>query len=396
MIAQALSLFLSIGAPVQTDALVKAQPNAAPPSASSASSADTASSPSQSADQTSDDRKSDSGPPLEGLWPSRRLTESLLSRWADEAAARYELDDEQEGRFREALVDRWTGFLEENRPMLQPLANEFLEMRLGVAPPDAKQVQEWSGRAQPAFDKLRAKLRESQDDFREVLRPMQRAKFEVDALKTAAGLQMAEYKLQKWSKGQVEEGDLWQPLPSMRKDRGRPDRNLDDRAHAAGAEGNAQRGGGAVSEAANGGAKSIGETAEPPDQIAAELTAWEKYAAEFIVRHDLDEGQRTAVVSCLHELSERARLHRDLHRDEIARLERRIAEADEGDVGEIREKLVELYGPVDEMFAELETRLEAIPTIEQKARAAEVEKQAPAGRGEPRVPSAAKTPPPPD
>lgn len=311
-----------------------------------------------------------------GLWPSQKLLGLMLSRWGDEAAARYELDDRQKQHVQEELVERWSEFLEEQRPVLQPLANEFLEMRMGMEPPPSDQVKEWSARALPALQKVREELRETQAEFREVLTPSQRARFEIDALKTGAGLQLAESKLRRWSEGEVEPEDMWEPTPAVRRERRKArdaakerqedaddkDSEVDDSVvssdggHAAPAEGQTQE-----------------RRGKPVDQIALELSAWEKFVADFIARHDLNEGQRTAALSCLKELSERAAAHRDRHRVEIEALEMQIESPEPAaeKLEEIRTKLHELYGPVDAMFAELKSRLEAIPTAEQRSRAAE-------------------------
>ena len=56
----------------------------------------------------------------------------LLTRWADQVSREYELDEAQRARVRKAVVERWGGFLKENRPKIQPLVTDYLEMRLGM------------------------------------------------------------------------------------------------------------------------------------------------------------------------------------------------------------------------------------------------------------------------
>lgn len=301
----------------------------------------------------------------------------MLTRWADEAATRYELNDQQKAKVREGLVGRWSEFLENQRAVLQPLANEFLEMRLGMEPPEAEAVKEWSGRALPALESVREELRETQGEFREVLTPSQRARFEIDALKTGAGLKLAESKLQRWSEGEVEPEEMWEPTPSVRRERRKARDAAGNGTDSADAGTLKADGAGNEADQANEKEEPKKQPGKPVDQIALELTAWEKYAADFISRHDLNEGQRSAALSCLKEISERAASHRDRHRAEIDALELRIESgehsAEEFEV--IKADLNELYGPVDAMFAELKSRLEAIPTAEQRSRAAETEKK---------------------
>ena len=61
-------------------------------------------------------------------------------------------------------------------------------------------------------------------------------------------------------------------------------------------------------------------------------------------------------------------------RDEIARLEYRIQNNTatlEAPLDDLKKQLRELYGPIDDMFKELQTRLEQIPTAEQRAAVAQ-------------------------
>ena len=291
--------------------------------------------------------------PPEGLWPSPKLLNLMLLRWAEETCAEYDLDDPQRAKVRDDLVEQWSGFLTENRSVLQPLANEFIEMRMTLEPPSKERVHAWAERALPVFEKTRDQIRESHDEFRKVMRPMQRAKFEVDALQMSAGLAIAEQKLKEWKQGEFDKDVFWEPLPAERRAR-REER----RRRRTGPDPTA-----------------VAESPKTPvDQIAVELDSWEKYVADFVQLFHLDEGQRTAALSCLSELKERAIAHRERRRDEIARLEYRIQNNTatlEAPLDDLKKQLRELYGPIDDMFKELQTRLEQIPTAEQRAAVAQ-------------------------
>jgi len=285
--------------------------------------------------------------PAEGLWPSPNLLNLMLLRWAEEACEEYDLDGEQRAKVRKATVKRFESFLTENRSQIQPLANEFIEMRMTLEPPSKERVRAWADRALPVFEKSRDQIRESNDEFRKVLRPMQRAKFEVDALQLSAGMAIAEQKLKGWKEGEVDKDVFWEPLPAERRQR-REER----RRRAEGAQN---------IEAAS--------PKAPADQIVAELDRWEKYVADFVQMFNLNEGQRTTALSCLSELKERAIAHRDRRREDIARLEYRIEHNAATDTprDDLKKQLNELYGPIDDMFKELQTRLDQIPTALQRA-----------------------------
>ncbi len=296
-------------------------------------------------------------PPLDGLWPSPRLLDLMLKRWAEEIGERYDLDEEQREWVREAVVRRWGGFLADNRSIIQPLANELLEMRMDLKPPSKKQVQEWAARAAPLFEQVEDQVQRGRQELRDVLPPRQRATFELDSLTLETSMRLVARTLEQWRQGDFDQNDLWEPLPSDRRGRG------EARSQAAATDRTA----------------GVPSAAEPAavDQIAAELDAWDKYVEHFISTYNLSEGQRDAVLSCLSELKARAIAHRDRYHEDIARLERRIQQCagSEAELADLKAGLIELYGPVDDMFEELTTRIEQVPTVGQRARAAESSEQ---------------------
>ncbi len=288
------------------------------------------------------------GTPSEGLWPSPRLLGFLLVRWADAVTSSYDLGDQQRAEIRQNVLDRWQPFLAENQNALKPLINEFLEMRLDIEPPKKEAVQDWAQRMAPVFDKVRTQLLEGSNDFRSELTAMQRVKFAVDMAKVSIGLQFADQMLQNWRAGEVDEDDVWESPDSGRSKRRRERRRArrDSIAEMV------------AKEAAS----------ETIDQIGAEVGTWEQYVRDFVNMYQFDGGQRTAASSVLSEMSQRALSHRDSRRSEIQSLERQIENFSGGEeeMAELRRRLVNLYGPIDEMFKELQTRVGAIPTSDQR------------------------------
>lgn len=274
----------------------------------------------------------------------------MLTRWADEVSRQYELDDAQRTKVREAVVKRWSGFLNEHRSAIQPIVNEFVEMRMELEPPTKERVQAWAKRATPVFEQFREQLNQGTAEFREILTPLQRSKFELQALQFGVGVQVAEQKLKQWQNGEFEPSEFWEPTT----DPERRERREERRRHR--------------QEAAKKQAKAEPEP-EETDQIALELKAWEDYVKAFVRIYSLDNGQRTTALSILSELKQRAIAHRDRHRDDIAKLEERIQSftGTEEELADLKKQLTELYGPIDEMFNELKRRIEQIPTTEQLA-----------------------------
>ncbi len=292
----------------------------------------------------------------QGIWPSPKLMQLMLTRWAEEAGYEYDLDDQQREKTRKAVVDRWTKFLDENRDEIQPLTNEFLEMRMEITPPTKSRVQEWARRAKPVFEKTTKQLDEGTAEYRAILRPNQRIKFEIDAVQMKVGLGLAQQKFIQWEKGDFEPDDFWEPIGPDRDARREERKKRRKEREAQDAEREQKR-------------KAADEQSTNP--IDAELDSWQQYVADFISAYGLDAGQQTTAQSCLTELRSRAIAHRDRYRDEIARLEDRIAASagTDEELGEIKDQLNRLYGPIDDMFKELQTRLEQVPTGDQRASA---------------------------
>jgi hypothetical protein len=290
---------------------------------------------------------------LEGLWPSPTQMDQFLRRWAQDIGHRHELNETQKVKVEEAVVKRWSTFLDNNRGQIQPLVNEFIELRMGVEPPSKQRVQDWAKRATPVFEQFRGQLEQGKAEVREILDPLQRAKFDVEAMAYGAMMTSTEQRLKKWESGEFDAREFWQPTPSQRREmrQERDRQRVDRKAGAAGAKPDQRE----------------------RDHIELELEVWDQYVEQFIRLYDLDEAQRTTALSCLSELKQRALAHRDHRKEDIAKLEKRIKEhkGSEEDLAEIKKQLAELYGPIDDMFGELKRRLESIPTAEQRAKVTE-------------------------
>ena len=86
-------------------------------------------------------------PPAEGLWPSQTLVRLFVLRICEDVSNKYGLDDDQSRRYQEAEVKRWSDFASAHRAEIQPVINEFIEMRMELEPPAKERVQAWARRA---------------------------------------------------------------------------------------------------------------------------------------------------------------------------------------------------------------------------------------------------------
>jgi hypothetical protein len=298
--------------------------------------------------------------PLEGFWPTQRMIDSVVRRWALEAADKYDLRPAQHEEVEARLLERWHGFLQENRRDLQPLINEYLETRLDLEPPDADDVARWAARAMPVFDSLRKTIEAGEVEVREMLTPTQRVEFEKERVKRRLGLQFFESNLKRWSVGSFAQREWWDPPRGYRDDA--------NKRHSTGARSPEKaKGGAATNDAA-----SI-DSGGLPQRVALELNAWEIYVQEFCDKYDLDVSQRNAAESMLKEMILRAQDHVLLHRAEMDDVEFKIANPEGVKQQDLDKKLADVYGPMDRMFRELDERLNRLPTRGQRQRAEGVE-----------------------
>lgn len=280
----------------------------------------------------------------DGLWPTRTLVRSLVRRWALDMAETYDLSREQHEQLESRMLDRWPAFLDENRSKLQPLVNEYLELRMGVEPPTSDQVAGWAARAIPALDQIRAEIEEAQRDTVDLLDANQRQQFEVQRGKLVGGMAVAEGVLRQWSVGSFRINDVWDE-PKGAKRYAEVDPGEEAPADELDRNGAADP-----------------EESPYPARLAEELHEWEVYVAAFCDRYEFDRSQRNAAESILREMLARAADHARLNRERILAMERAFEDPASRDLDEFDKEFEEVYGPIDELFRELDERIHRLPT----------------------------------
>ncbi|MFQ5492033.1 MAG: hypothetical protein ACE5GE_15050 [Phycisphaerae bacterium] len=286
---------------------------------------------------------SSTDPPPEsaGIWPTDKLLENMILRTARDAADRYELSPEQRRQMETQMLKRWPRFLKQNRGRLQPLLNGYLEAQFSPEPPTQEQVQAWADQALPVLEAVRQQIEAGNEDIRELLTPAQRSLFEAQAAKMRLGLELFSRRMTGWARGDYRQGDLWNPPKNWTPPTETPPADHPE------------------------------VSSKPADPVELELLAWDRYVKDFMAAFDLDAGQRRAAESFLAEAKQRAQAHRDRHRLDIERLERRIQAGLPEDRSKVDAELERLYGPIDALFAELERRLKRLPTQAQQQAASQ-------------------------
>jgi hypothetical protein len=198
-------------------------------------------------------------------------------------------------------------------------------------------VARWAARALPVWERIEKELSASDRELREILTEEQRVRFDEDRRRMWRSLENWRSTLSQWKRGKFDPDD-W---PGRRREREARAEPPDDPAE-----------------------RQAQPASRPVDQteVDAELQAWARFVQDFCDYYELDEAQRGAAFSILREMQERAEAYHARHRVNLERLERMIEGELPAEPEEIEREIQELYGPVDELFRELQRRLDPIPT----------------------------------
>lgn len=95
------------------------------------------------------------------------------------------------------------------------------------------------------------------------------------------------------------------------------------------------------------------------------LGPWDRYVRDFSRRYRLDDSQRATAQSILREMHERREVYEQAHREDYE-----AARSLEGQ--DQQKQLAQLNQPIEFLFSQLKSRLERIPTTEQRRAAGEL------------------------
>lgn len=290
-------------------------------------------------------RQNDGNAPRQGIFSGSPLfwrTDWVLDAYIGQITRYYNLNKEQEEYTRKLLNQRVKVFLQEHEADVRSLMSEYMEFQISQELPDPKTAQEFANKAAPLARDIRKEIFEGNMRWREILDDQQRAKHDEDLKKMTSFFDNLEQGLDRWKDGRVQPTDVpgrVGPRPS----------NLSHK---------------------------------PED-------AWEYWVKNFIKSYKLDEGQQQTALSILRELKDEATRYRESNKDRFAALEaeqKAVTERSEKtdadalakykeETAKIRKQKVELERPILALFDQLRSRVEAVPTVEQrKARQAEVDR----------------------
>ena len=258
-----------------------------------------------------------------GVWVYRDGAGAVLGH-----VQRYDLDEQQSVRFQNQMYGEMWKMTVKYGPTLMNNAREMLETRLKKEPFTADQVARWANAFDPLMKGFQTDVTRMAGEFGNILTPEQHTVFDRDLKSVNKRMDYFVSRSESWKKGEwriedwgLQDDPIHVPVFKKRLAVDAIDRLLNRRVR-------------------------------PQDE-----DSWRRYVRGFVKMYDLDAAQQQVCSSILEDLLARAGRYRVLKGREIRQLtaQQRRDHA--------------LLQPLREMFVELKSRLNLIPTERQYKRA---------------------------
>ena len=306
-----------------------------------------------------------------GLWNVNVMVEQA----AKQIIRRYKLTDEQAGYTRQLMAKRVNTLLDKHEDRIRQLFREAIAMRTTGKPPSAEAIKSWSERAMPIYEDAKREIIAGNEEWGQILSPEQQKIHKLDLKMMKVDFNQYEERLGRWSKGGFDAKKDWvTKRPPARRTTAKPRGVKKPKPKVATPNPQvAQRPPGPAGPPKLGvqAAKEPGSVQGGADDVELDPEHfWDIYVRDFSRKYRLDSGQRGQARAVLKDCKERARRHRDAHREEYERLHGRIRQlrgsgADVEARGAANAELADLDAPISDLFEELKSRLEGIPTTAQ-------------------------------
>jgi hypothetical protein len=305
--------------------------------------------------------------PNAGFWPTQRMLESAIERITEEMGKVYSLDEDQMLNTQDLLKQRFPRWMEENRPQLQTLTNEWFEAMIAGDPPSPEHVADWASRALPLFEQFSGLVDETSDDMRTYMTDEQQVLLDGQLAAMRVGMNYMKQRMDTWKDGGYDWQSEWPRSEEFKRQEPERRKHLEQEAErqkliAMGQEPPAAPGGGAPG------------LTKPPAQTAPKTNGskddWTVYVESFIKRYQLDEAQQNSARQYLRDGQELRDKHLTRKLAEIKTLEekQKIAKTDE-EREQVRVAVERVNRPVEQIFQRLKDKLDKLPTRKQRAAA---------------------------
>lgn len=298
----------------------------------------------------------------------------LMERAANNIARRYNLNETQRQQTHEMLTREVSKFLNEHGE-IWPLVRDMARMQQAGEQPQGKAAQRLAEKATPLLRDIEDTIIEANMRWREILTEDQKRMHDFDLQDMAKTFQKMNDNFRTMAEGGP---GIAQIFPEPNRDQKAPPRPAMPAPDFKPA---------------------------PPVPVQGEQSTtdmWDRYVDNFIRDFRLDDQQSEAARSILKECKQRAEDYRRSKRNEFAQVEEHIRDANRADRSpEARAAMLRvatkiqntLHKPIHDLFKELQTRLEPIPTEAQRAYARKLGREVGPGRGQqPETTAPARTP----
>lgn len=274
-------------------------------------------------------------------------TDWVLELYVKQITRYYNLNEDQEEYTRKLLSLKVKNFLETHERDVRALLAEYMEYQSSQELPDPQTAMDFARRAAPLARDIRREIFEGNMRWREVLDPEQRTKHDQDLRQMTMWFDNLEQGLERWKEGKVQPTDL------------------------------------------------PGRVGRQPNATNRIEDAWEYWLRNFIRSYKLNEGQQQTAYSILRELKAEAARYRETNKERFAEMEATLKSIRErtpktdlaelakyqAETARITRQRADLERPIVSLFDQLRSRVEAIPTVDQrKARQAELDRLRAAAR----------------
>lgn len=295
-----------------------------------------------------------------------RFYDEMVNRYMDRLTSTYELNNQQQTQVRSRLEEikaQHKTYMEGRSKELETFRNQMRELREKAEAGgdfDWQQARQIGEQMRGVFEQSPLMNRESVvGEVEKLLPPEQVEKGRARRAQEEAEHQRRHEEMrQQWEQRRRERGDQppsdgesmrdrWRRRGEWRNDHERQDESQNQPQGAEGGQAEPQ-------------------PTQPQPLVENPIGPWDRYVRDFTRKYRLDSAQQATAQSILREMHERRVSYEQTHR-----VEYEAARAIEDDEQQER-RLAELNRPIEGLFGQLKTRLERIPTAEQRRAAGEV------------------------
>lgn len=290
-----------------------------------------------------------------GFLLSDGMIKALVKRSAYELARTLKMDDEQTQRLAQKADELWMPFIHQHRIEAGPLIERMIEAQWDPDLPSAEEAKSWARQALKLQQLFAKQAKKSNLELAKQLTPQQAGEFKKLTERFEAGLKMFKGELEKIEKGELHE-TTWAKRRLTQQERRRRYARAEQRETFEG-------------------------LLSTPELAALTVDAWDAYVARFAEQFDLNDAQKLAASSVLDDVKQRARRYTKSRTDDLEAVAREVRAAPADQRQKIVDRRAELVQPLNDLFAELQARLQQIPTEAQRSQDKPVAQPTPTGEG---------------